>query len=635
MPGIFKLLTGLVALTGDMSILVTGEINPIFLFPASLLFLGYLRAIKGQRQLSRYVVGGLSTLSVIVFIIDAVYISGDLIVAVSHLTLIFHGIKSFDIKEPWDSLQVFFMSLIQVMLASELTSSLFFGVVFIVFMILIVFSLFYAHLLLTGRQRMRGYLRDAVMITLFTTALSLFFFPTLPRLKSSIWGKSIGHGIKTGFSEKVKLGGLQELKIDDTPVLRASITPPLREPPYWRGITFEFYENNTWHDIGLGKNNFTSNEGRFEIGRSPKGMTYKGEFILEPLETEFIFIPGRLRSLETASKRLIGYEDGAFSIPFKKGKRLRYLAEFDLSSPAPTENDYVYLQLPSGTERIRDLTMRITKDASTPELKAEKIESYLKSNYTYSLSVPPPPLGASPIEGFLFHSRRGYCEYYASAMVLMLRSIGIPARVVSGYLGGEYNRYGGYYIIRQSDAHTWVEAFVAGRWRRFDPTPSVSFTEKTSLFLVFDYLKLKWERYIVGFSRMDQRVLAITLFNAPLRLSKILKIDSKKPLFGILSAVLGVVFIFVILKNIFIRPGKTRPETVLYLKLKKRLLHPRKRTTAEDGFLLLQLARPDTRVGRLISEFIALYREIRFGPRMDNDKIRKLRELYREIKKEK
>src|SRR4030095_5204304 len=136
----------------------------------------------------------------------------------------------------------------------------------------------------------------------------------------------------------------------------------------------------------------------------------------------------------------------------------------------------------------------------------------------------PPLLGANPVDGFLFDTRRGFCEHYASAFVVLLRAAGIPARVVTGYQGGTMNPRGGYMIVRQSDAHAWAEALVDGQWQRFDPTPAVSpsrieiglggalpaedsvpFLARLdtswlkSLQLTWDAINYDWRRNIIGF----------------------------------------------------------------------------------------------------------------------------------------
>ncbi len=122
-------------------------------------------------------------------------------------------------------------------------------------------------------------------------------------------------------------------------------------------------------------------------------------------------------------------------------------------------------------QRVRDLALKVTEGDATPYAKAQSIETYLRSNYTYTLSPPPPPADLDPIEYFLFTSKAGYCEYFATAMGDMLRSLGIPTRLVNGYGPGTYEERLGRYVVRESDAHTWVEAyFPRYGWVPYEPT---------------------------------------------------------------------------------------------------------------------------------------------------------------------
>jgi hypothetical protein len=137
---------------------------------------------------------------------------------------------------------------------------------------------------------------------------------------------------------------------------------------------------------------------------------------------------------------------------------------------------------------------------------ARRIENYLQRNYRYTLDVQPPKR-LSAIDDFLFEQKAGYCEYYATSMVLMMRSLGVPARLVSGFLQGEWNSFGSYFTVREQDAHTWVEVyFPQSGWFPFDPTPSVGESPATlgRLRQVIDTLWVFWDRYIVRFSIRDQ-----------------------------------------------------------------------------------------------------------------------------------
>ena len=173
---------------------------------------------------------------------------------------------------------------------------------------------------------------------------------------------------------------------------------------------------------------------------------------------------------------------GSIFNPYHNYSRMEYEANSVLPTPPPAAvreagSDYppamreTYLQLPALDPRIPELAKQITARDNTPYDKARSIEGYLRSHYGYTLDLSGPPQ-ADPLAYFLFQKRAGHCEYFAAAMTVMLRSLGIPARYINGFQTGEYNDVGGDLVVRASDAHSWVEAYFPGfGWLTFDPTP--------------------------------------------------------------------------------------------------------------------------------------------------------------------
>jgi hypothetical protein len=173
-----------------------------------------------------------------------------------------------------------------------------------------------------------------------------------------------------------------------------------------------------------------------------------------------------------------------------------------------------YLQLPKLDPRIPELAKQIMVRADNPYDKARAMEIYLRVHYGYTLDLSgsPPP---DPLAYFLFDKRAGHCEYFASAMTVMLRSAGIPARIVNGFLTGEYNDVGGDFIVRASDAHSWVEVFFPTYgWLTFDPTPAAEEVAPGS-FAQFarywDWFQLQWNEWIINYDFMHQITLAQNL----------------------------------------------------------------------------------------------------------------------------
>jgi hypothetical protein len=167
----------------------------------------------------------------------------------------------------------------------------------------------------------------------------------------------------------------------------------------------------------------------------------------------------------------------------------------------------IYLQLPAQLDkRILPLTHDITARAANPYDRALAIENYLSTRYTYTLDLAGKP-DKDPLANFLFKTRAGHCEYFASAMTIMLRTIGIPSREVNGFLPGEYNDLAGDYIVRASDAHSWVEAYFPGTgWVTFDPTPASTeqFGLLSRLGLYVDWMELNWNEWVINYDFAHQ-----------------------------------------------------------------------------------------------------------------------------------
>ena len=184
-------------------------------------------------------------------------------------------------------------------------------------------------------------------------------------------------------------------------------------------------------------------------------------------------------------------------------------SEVDDEADALPDNEEIYLQLPSDLDpRIVDLAETVTTEGASVLEKASLVETYLRTNHAYSLELTWDPRG-QPLSTFLFEARSGHCEYFASSMAILLRTVGIPTRMVNGFLAGEYNSIGDSYIVRQSDAHSWVEVFVPGQgWIEFDPTPPDPNRNEISMLVLFshylDAAELFWNAYILTYDTGTQ-----------------------------------------------------------------------------------------------------------------------------------
>lgn len=505
MPGVYKIFTAIVAVIGNMSLVATGELNPAFSLAGAGLLWGYGRSLRALPELSRRTVGRLSLATFIIFIIDFAT-SVDIFIAVAHMSLIFQTIKSFDIKDSWDPPQVFFMSLLQLLIASELTSSVSFGIVFLLFIVFLVVAILLGHFVKEGRKVFRPYIGIILTVTLISVFLTSAVFISMPRFRSGFWGKSFTRGIQTtGFTETVDFGSYEKIKEDETVVIRMIVSPDPGGPHYLRGMTFGHFDGSSWRDIM--KESRTLYRTLAEYNRDvPDGaQTFEAEILLEPIASDVIFTFRTPYRFESQGFWVRQDPAGSFYMRQKSSKRFNYkLLSYD---GYYDDRLYLksYLEVPSELLSVRALAETVVGSPRIDKEKAKSILSYLLENYSYSLHAGKPSQNANVIEDFLLRSKKGYCEHFATAMVMMLRSVGIPARLVTGFITGEKNEYGNYYLIRQSDAHSWVEAYIDDRWETFDPTPPVASGMRMGISLLFDLVRMQWQRYVVGFSVYDQQ----------------------------------------------------------------------------------------------------------------------------------
>jgi len=625
MPGIYKFFTAMVAVIGNVSLISTGEMNPVFSAIGTVLLYGYYRSMKDYPQLSRVAVGALSFTTFMVFLLNF-YINRDIFISVAQMTLIFQSIKSFDMKDPWDPLQVFFVSLLQLLMASELTHSIYFGIVFVLFVIFIVISILVGHFVNEGQRRFGQFLKPIITITLLTLILTVIFFVSLPRFHSGIWGQSFTRGIRTtGFSEKVEFGSFGRVKVDDTVVMRMIISPDKGSSYYIRGMTFDYFDGVAWYDTLKHARRTFPEPDDFSRTVSERSKKYEIEIYLEPIDSDVIFTVKRPYRIESEGSFLHMDTAGAFYMKQKVSKRFFYkLYSVD---DYYSDNAYLrnYLQMPDGIKGIKGFTEGITAGYETPMQKANAIMSYLLKNYEYRLFTRRPPEGMTQIEDFLFNTKRGYCEHFATAMTLMLRSINIPARLVTGFLSVQKNEMGDYYVVRQSDAHSWVEAFINGKWYPFDPTPPVVAPLKKGIFLLFDMIKMRWSRYVVGFSAHDQARMARYIFYYPgMRMGA----HRSFPLWPVPIAV-SLLILFIVVNTlrkrfrlyIKYRYKGVSAEYVRFMNMVRRYGGNIKPSSATED-VLSEAIRTGRFDNREVRAFIEAYRFLRFSGRMDRTMLR-------------
>ena len=369
----------------------------------------------------------------------------------------------------------------------------------------------------TSRDRTVAWppLRLVVGSTVTAVLVAAPIFALLPRLRSPFAPAPFGGRAASGFREAVALHGIGDVKLSRRLVLRVSFpgVEPGHVSPDWlrlAGATMKHYRAGSGVEGRLKSERLTSRGGRpvvLATGVSP-GALRRAEIVLEREGGNFFTQVGAA-TIEMHGSVAVS-RDPSGSLRFPRGTELpiSYAVDFDptrVEQPPPDEGD---LELPPAADRLRDLAQRATGGTTNRLAAALAIEQYMQQNFRYALRSNA-PVREDPVEWFLFKSREGHCEFFASSMVLLLRTVGIPARLQAGYAGGEPDGEGGY-NVRDSHAHAWVVAYVQRQWRVFDPTPPegrpgiLEAGEAQSLRAAWDRLETQWDRWVLTFSLSDQ-----------------------------------------------------------------------------------------------------------------------------------
>jgi transglutaminase-like putative cysteine protease len=322
----------------------------------------------------------------------------------------------------------------------------------------------------TGTLALKARLRIAAVLLLQALPMMLVLFVLFPRVQGPLWGMPQDAYSSSGLTDSMAPGTLSKLSLSQAVAFRVNFerTPPPHEQMYWRGPVLWDYDGVTW-SAGVKTRNRPP---QLEIIDRPVDYTVT----LEPHNKKWLFaldIPTRL------SIPNVILDDFHVESRDAVTSRIRYQAHSQLGYRANIDEAYSQLQRalalpPSLNPRARKLAAEWRATLPNEEAIVRTAYGYFnRENFVYTLE--PPLLGANGIDDFLFQTRKGFCEHYASSFVFLMRAAGIPARIVTGYQGGEFNTLGGYSIVRQSDAHAWAEVWLARRgWVRVDPTAAIS-----------------------------------------------------------------------------------------------------------------------------------------------------------------
>lgn len=356
-------------------------------------------------------------------------------------------------------------------------------------------------------------------VVLLVSAALFILFPRLPR-QWNVQGRRGGGEVMAGFGDEVRLGQ-HGGRISDNPEIAFRVEFPDSQPSdemYWRGRAFDRFDGERWtRSPGLRGPNYGPNA----YGRAWSGPVRHVQVFGGPPEANVLFGPHPILSVQPRSA-IRAYQHPGGDVVFSGSDAPVYTVIFADGRPSEEllrssdawedpRSIQPYLELPRLQPRVRRLADSLMEGKTARIDQVRAVEAYLTTELSYTLELPETRADAT-VEGFLFNRREGHCEYFSTAMAVLLRSRGIPARNVTGFLGGEWNAYGRYLAVTGNDAHSWVEVwFPRVGWVPFDPTPPARNTfmgegagGRWGITLWFGAVEHRWYKWVVDYNLEKQ-----------------------------------------------------------------------------------------------------------------------------------
>jgi protein-glutamine gamma-glutamyltransferase len=563
---LFQFSLFLLIVTGFVTLAGTGKLDllSILFVSAALLFRAYDLILVRNFHIPERWTTYIGVLYVLVYLADFFFISDSFVTATVHLVLFGMVIKLFSVQRERDHVYLATLAFLEVLSAAILTvDSVFLGA-FTIFSLIAVVTFIAMEMRRSssvavnsaplpiagsrhGRRRssftLFGFaisrMAAGIVIGMLLSASVIFF--ALPRLSYGYLSKfAQQNSLVSGFSDNVNLGEIGRIQQSAQTVAHIKIDNDLNgiygQRLYLRGTVLTRFDGVRWinpprqtevipytyggHFALVGRSSpISPTVERFAFNSTHQVVRYRVE--MEPIGTNVIFllsqpryVVGRFREISVDLDETVLNQD-----------RDRIVGDYtgvsDLSQPAasdlktfigrtPSELNARYLSVPPLDPRISILAHTLADKQPSPYEKAMAIQEYLSREFGYTLELPSstPP---DPLADFLFRRKQGHCEYFASAMAIMLRDVGIPSRIVTGFRGGEFNQLTQSYILRAKDAHAWVEAYIpdAG-WIIFDPTPAGTapvMTNARRLALYLDAAREFWREWIINYDVNRQQQL--------------------------------------------------------------------------------------------------------------------------------
>lgn len=546
----FELALYLLVIAGFGALAGTGELDQpaMILVGIALAIRGYLLAKRRPFVISDRWTTPLSIAYFVFFAVDFLAVSRSFLPATVHLALFGVVVRLFSLRRERDSITLAILAFLMVLASAVLTVDSVFLFSFAVFMLMAVATFVLMEMRRSGqaaniqarhstdpmehRHLAFSLLRmtPLLMLMILISASALFF--VMPRMSAGyLGGYSYGTDFSAGFSDRVQLGQIGRIQQSNQVVMHVQIDGDTmgRYDLHWRGVALSKFDGTTWSNSREQYLLRRLADGSFAVPRPEMPTLEVGpqklihyRVVMEPIGTNVFFVAPWARSVG-GNYRMMAADSGGAVYDFDTQHAIiRYEATSNIATPSPGElraagRNYptqfaeTYLRLPEVDPRVPQLAEQITNSAKSNYDKASALEHYLRTRFAYTLELPRTVV-KDPIANFLFERKQGHCEYFASSMAVMLRTLGIPSRVVNGFRSDEFNDLTGSYVIRAKNAHAWVEAYFPGYgWQTFDPTPGGDATGTPQgwdrLALYVDAMASFWREWVVSYDSSHQYVL--------------------------------------------------------------------------------------------------------------------------------
>jgi protein-glutamine gamma-glutamyltransferase len=556
----FELALYLLVLTGFATLASTGglDLPSIILVGVALAVRGYLLAKRYEFVISERWTTPLSVAYFVFFAADYFIFSRAFLPATVHLALFGVVVRMFSLRRERDHVTMAILAFLMVLASAVLTVDSVFLFSFAAFMMMAVATFVLMEMRRSGhaasiQARHSNDLQEhrhlafalarvapALMVMILISGAAVFFL--MPRMSAGyMGGYSFATDLSSGFSDHVQLGQIGQIQQSGAVVMHIQIDGDRvgGSDLHWRGVALADFDGHTWSNP---REQFILQrlpDNSFKVPRTNAALPSYGtpslarehvihyRVLMEPIGTNVFFLAPWARSV-SGDYRMLGADSGGAVYDFDSVHTIsRYEADSDIAAAAPselraagrkypTQIEAPYLRLPALDPRVPRLAAQITNSAGNDFDKAAALENYLRTRFGYTLELPRTAV-KDPIANFLFERKRGHCEYFASSMAVMLRTLGIPSRVVNGFRSDEFNDLTGNYVVRAKDAHSWVEAYFPGYgWQTFDPTPadaSVTPEGWDRLALYVDALSSFWRDWVVSYDSSHQYSLGQAAFS--------------------------------------------------------------------------------------------------------------------------